>query len=136
MKKYGLIKSNPKEYSFDNLLNDKKILWTKISSIISSKKVNSLNIGDELFFYHTGNENKIVGIVEVISDVKQNPDYNDPKFSAFEIQPIKKLKRPIELWEIKSHPELKQSDLVQVPELDFLFLDENHWNLIINLSEK
>ncbi|GAB6283178.1 MAG: EVE domain-containing protein [Ignavibacterium sp.] len=136
MKKYGLLKSNPKEYSFDDLLNDKKILWTKISSIISSKKVNSLNIGDELFFYHSGNENKIVGIVEVISDAKQNPNYDVPKFFAFEIQPIKKLKRPIELWEIKSHSELKQSDLVQVPELDFLFLDKNYWDLIINLSEK
>ncbi len=136
MKKYGIIKSDPQKYPFDKLINDEKILWIKISSVIASKKVKNINIGDELFFYHSGNENRIVGIVEVVSDVQQNPISKDPKFFAFEIRPIKKLKRPIELWKLKSQPELNQSDLVQIPELDFLFLNENEWNLILALSEK
>ena len=56
-----LLKTEPTEYSFDDLVRDNKTVWSGVSAAPALKNIRSMKKGDRAFIYHTGNEKQIIG---------------------------------------------------------------------------
>ncbi len=131
-----LFKEEPDHYSFDNLLRDGKTVWDSVRNNLALKHLRTVKKGDLAFFYHTGNETAVVGIVKVISDPYPDPEEKDPRLVVVDVAPVEKLNRPVELAEIKSNSKFKNFELVRIPRLSVMPVPKALWNEIIKMSKK
>lgn len=130
-----LLKTEPNEYSFDDLLKDKKTVWSGISAAPALKNLRSMKKGDRVFIYHTGDERQIVGIAKIVSDPYPDPKANDEKLVVVDIQADQKISNPVTLAIIKTTKELASMPLVRIGRLSVQPVTEKEWNIIISLSK-
>lgn len=133
---YWLFKEEPDHYSFDNLLRDGKTVWDGVRNNLALKHLRTVKKGDLAFFYHTGNETAVVGIVKVISDPYSDPEEKDPRLVVIDVAPVEKLNRPVELAKIKSNLKFKNFELVRIPRLSVMPVPKALWDEIIKMSKK
>jgi predicted RNA-binding protein with PUA-like domain len=125
-----LFKTEPEEYSYDNLEKDKKCVWDGVSSNQALKNLRSVKLGDEILIYHTGNEKAIVGMAEVISDPYPDPETNDEHLLVVNLKPKRRLAQPLTLAEIKANEALSEFDLVRLPRLSVVSISKQYWELL------
>jgi predicted RNA-binding protein with PUA-like domain len=131
MSKFWLIKSEPSEFSIDDLEKSKNqtTYWDGVRNYQARNFIrDEMKIGDKVLFYHSNTEpNAIVGVCEVIKEaypdhtqfdskhVHYNPKANkkDPTWFMIDIKLVKKFKRLVTLEEIKANPKLAKMRLVQ-----------------------
>ena len=133
-KKYWLLKEEPNKYSYNDLVKDKKTIWDGVGNNLALKNIRNISKGDQAFFYHTGKEKSIIGIVEVTKNSYSDPKKEDIRFVVFDVEPVKKLKRAVSLKEIKSNSIFKEFDLVRIPRLSVMPVTKKYWDSIIKLS--
>ena len=110
-----LLKTEPSEYSFADLQREKTTVWDGVTNPVALKNLRSMQKGEELVIYHTGNEKRTVGTASVLS-----VDASDPKSPRVRIKAGKPLP-PVSLAEIKAKklfsdsPLLRQGRLSVVP---------------------
>jgi predicted RNA-binding protein with PUA-like domain len=131
-----LIKSEPETYSYQDLVKEKRTVWSGIAAAPALLQMRSMRKGDLAFFYHTGKEKQIVGIVKIVSDPYPDPAGNDAKLVVVDIQPVELLARPVTLTEIKGIKELSSMALVRIGRLSVQPVTEKEWNTILTLSKK
>src|SRR5438477_3743608 len=71
-----LVKEEPTHYGFDALVKDKKAVWSGVRNALAQKHLRTIKKGDRLFYYDSGDERAVVGIVKAVSDAY--PDPEDP----------------------------------------------------------
>jgi predicted RNA-binding protein with PUA-like domain len=125
-----LFKTEPEEYSYDDLERDKKCVWDGVSSNQALKNLRSVKLGDEILIYHTGNEKAIVGMAEVISDPHSDPEANDEHLVVVNLKPKRRLAQPLTLAEIKANEALSEFDLVRLPRLSVVPISKQYWELL------
>lgn len=125
-----LFKTEPEEYSYDDLEKDKKCVWDGVSSNQALKNLRSVKLGDEILIYHTGNEKAIVGMAEVISDAYPDPDANDEHLIVVNLKPKRRLAEPLTLAEIKANEAFSEFDLVRLPRLSVVPISKPYWELL------
>jgi predicted RNA-binding protein with PUA-like domain len=130
-----LLKTEPTEYSFDDLIAEKRTVWSGVSNPLALKFIRSAKKGDITFIYHTGSEKQIVGIAKIISDAYPDPNDKSGKLFVFDIQPVDRLKKPVLLSAIKSQTTMKDFYLVKMGRLSVMPVTDEQWNLIISLSK-
>lgn len=105
-----ILKTEPGEYSFDDLVRDKRTAWSGISNPGALITLRSAKKGDEAFIYHTGAERAIVGLAKVLTAPVEDPNRagttpeGRPKFAIVDIAPVKRAKSPLTLEAMKSDP--------------------------------
>jgi predicted RNA-binding protein with PUA-like domain len=134
MTKHWLFKSDPSEYSFLRLLEDKEYTWSNISNVIEKKGIKNISKGDTIIFFHSGDEKKIIGTAEAVSD-SYNKEETDSSKIAVDIKPVKQLDRPVALWELKLNPKFRNFDLLNIPELNIFSVNDEQWDEILIMSE-
>src|SRR5204862_551966 len=95
-------KEEPAHYAFDALVKDKKTVWSGVKNPLAQKHLRSVKKGDRIFYYHTGDEKSVVGIARAVGDAYPDPQDKTGKQSVVDVAPIRKLRRPVTLTEIKS----------------------------------
>jgi predicted RNA-binding protein with PUA-like domain len=131
---YWLVKTEPDTYSWDHLEKDKKTVWDGVRNFQARSHLKKMAVGDQVFFYHTGDEKAIVGIATV-----QKAGYPEPKdaeWTAVDLTPLKKLKSPVSLSQVKADKRLKDMVLVRAARLSVQPVTEEEFNHIIALSSK
>lgn len=153
---YWLIKSEPDDFSFEDLWNapGRKTHWDGVRNYQARNYMrDDMSPGDQVFYYHSNiDEPGIVGIAEVAS--KAYPDHtafdaNDPHFDAksdpenprwmmVDIRYRRKLKRPLSLAEIKSHADrLDGFALIRRGNrLSVMPVEKDHWDFILSLESQ
>jgi len=133
MAKRWLFKTEPGEYSYDDLERDKKATWDGVSNNLALKHLREIRLGDVILIYHTGNDKAIVGLAEAISD--PHPDPNDPtqNLMVINIKPKRRFPHPVTLQEIKAVEALKDFDLVRLPRLSVMPVGKEHWDVLQDL---
>ncbi len=134
MNKHWLFKTDPAEYSFLNLMDEKEYTWSKVTNIIEKKGIRNISKGDTIVFFHGGDEKKIVGTAEAVSDSYKKEETNLERI-VVDIKPIKKLERPVALWELKLNPKFRDFDLLNIPELNIFSVNDEQWDEILIMSE-
>ena len=92
--------------------------------------------GDLGFFYHTGEQKQIVGIMEITSNPYPNPKEKDPRFVVVDVKYKKRLNRPVTLAEIKSNKKFKDWELLRISRLSVMPVPSKIWDEILKISQK
>jgi predicted RNA-binding protein with PUA-like domain len=130
-----LFKEEPSNYSFDALVKDKKTVWSGVKNPLAQKHLHSVKRGDRIFYYHTGDEKAVVGIVKALGDAYPDPQDKSGKAAVVDVGPVKKLGRPVTLAEIKADPAFKDFALVRISRLSVMPVSDDQWRRIENLGE-
>lgn len=133
MAKRWLFKTEPSEYSYDDLERDKKTVWDGVSNNLALKNLRAVRLGDEILIYHTGNDKAIVGLAEVVSEAYTDPNEKDENLVVVNIKPKRRFRRQVTLQEIKNAEALKDFDLVRLPRLSVMPVSKEHWQVLEEL---
>ena len=130
-----LLKSDPETYSFGDLERDGQTRWDGVSNNLALKHLRSIQQGDTVLIYHTGEERAIVGTAEAASAPYPDPKQKDPRRAVVDLKAGKRLTRPVTLDEIKRQPALKDFALVRLPRLSVMPVAELHWKTLMELAK-
>ncbi len=121
-----LFKTEPTEYSFADLLRDKRTVWSGISNNAALAHLRSAKRGDEVLVYHTGEERCLVGLARIVKAPYEDPKQpgtngkGEPKFAVVDIEAVRPATEPIELSQIKKDPRFAAFALVRQPRLSVM----------------
>lgn len=134
MSAYWLVKSEPSTWSWDDQVRDGTTHWNGVRNYQASNNLKAMKLGDLCFFYHSVEEKRIVGIVEVVK--LYYPDPSDPKgiFGMVDVKMVKPLKSAVTLDQIKTDPKLNHLALVRQSRLSVVPVDVEAWKRICALG--
>ena len=130
-----LFKEEPSHYSFARLEDDRRTTWDGVENNLALKHLRNVRKGDEILFYHTGDERSVVGMMKAVSDAYQDPKGKDEKLVVVDVAPVRGFRRPVSLAEIKSNPKFKGFDLLRISRLSVIPVPDSMWEEILRLSE-
>lgn len=151
MKKYWLCKSEPDNYSIDELQTDGTTPWDGVRNYGARNFMrDEMQVGDLCFFYHSNQKPPaIVGIMEVCSEpypdaLQFNPDskYFDPKSSEedprwinVDMKFVKKLEKPVDREMMKNEASLDNMEMFRLGRMSITPVREEEFNKIIEMAE-
>jgi predicted RNA-binding protein with PUA-like domain len=134
--KHWLLKTDPAVYTWDKLVEDRKTIWNQVKNTLALKDLRNIRLGDMLAIYQNGAEQAIIGLAEAVSDPFKDPDSEDVRKYVLEVKPVKKLNRPIALWEMRNNPKLNDFDLLNIPEMNVYSVDEDIWHELLIMGKE
>jgi predicted RNA-binding protein with PUA-like domain len=131
-----LFKEEPTHYSYDNLVKDKRTVWSGVKNPLAQKHLRSVKKGDRIFYYHTGDEKSVVGIAKALDDAYPDPKDKTGKQSVVDVAPVKKLAQPGTLASIKADAAFKSFPLVRISRLSVMPVTDDEWDAIVAKSSR
>jgi len=134
--RYWLFKSEPNTWSWDQQVakGDEGEEWDGVRNYQARNNMREMSIGDRGFFYHSVNEKRIVGIVEVCAEVHPDTTTDDERWECVDIKAIEPVETPVSLEEIKAHPKLQEMALVRQSRLSVTPVSKDEWKIICKLA--
>jgi predicted RNA-binding protein with PUA-like domain len=131
---YWLLKSEPDDWSWTQQVAKGRdgAEWTGIRNFSAQNHLRAMKKGEQAFFYHTGKERAIVGIVKVIAEV--HPDSTDFAWRAVDVAAVRPLPTAVSLARIKTNQHLTGMVLVKLPRLSVQPVTEAEWRIICQMG--
>src|SRR5882724_523226 len=129
---HWLLKTEPEEFSWADQVKRgaKGEPWSGVRNHIAKNNMKKMQKGDRAFFYHTGDEKQVVGIVEVIREAYPDPTDEAGIFKAVNVRAISALPKPVTLAAVKAEPRLKDMILARQPRLSVQPVMEAEWEIV------
>jgi predicted RNA-binding protein with PUA-like domain len=129
---HWLLKTEPEEFSWDDQVarGAKGESWTGVRNFRARSNLKKMKNGERAFFYHTGKEKQVVGIVEVIREAYPDPTDADGVFVAVTVKSVKPVPKPVTLAEVKADARFKDMALVKYARLSVQPVTDQEWKLI------
>lgn len=131
---YWILKTEPSTFSFEDLKKSKKTTWDGVRNYQARNNLRQMKKGDIALIYHSGDDKKIVGISEVITEAYQDPTTKED-WSVVDLRYVKPLSKSIELSDLKSDKILREMILVRQSRLSVSPLTSQQYNQILKLTE-
>ena len=128
-----LMKSEPHVYGWDDLVRDRTTEWDGVRNNAARLHLRAMKPGDEAFFYHSGEERAVVGIMRIAGPGK--PDGEDGSWVKVPVAPVRPL-GPVTLAAIKAEPKLAQMELIRQSRLSVSPVREQEWAAIVAMGER
>ena len=134
MGSYWLVKSEPAKYAFADLQRDGRTVWDGVRNNAAALHLKAMKVGDEVLYYHSQEGLAVVGIAKVVREAF--PDTTDPsgRFVAVELAPVRALKRPVALQEMKANPELAKLEMIRQGRLSVSPVRPEEWTAILKMA--
>ena len=134
---YWLFKTEAEEHSWDmqKARGKKGEPWTGVRNFVARNNMKAMQLGDFGFFYHTGDEKQVVGIVEIIRE--NHPDPTAEKGEAWVVvdtRAVKSMPKPVTLAAIKADGQFKDMALVKYGRLSVQPVTPAHWKAICKMG--
>jgi predicted RNA-binding protein with PUA-like domain len=129
---YWLLKTEPGEYSWQDLKNEGNDSWDGVKGSGALKHMRSMRPGDKVFIYHTGKEKSIVGTATVTRAAYPDPNSSNEKLLVVDLKAGPALPNPVSLTEIKQSGDFTNWELVRQPRLSVMPVSKEHWNAVVN----
>ena len=136
MKNFWLVKQESSSYSWTDFVGDGKTTWTGVRNFAARNNLRKMRTGDEVLFYHSGEEKAVVGIAKVMRTAYPDPTAKEGDWSTVDLAAVKPLARPVTLREIKANSRLKGIPLVRQSRLSVMPLAEPEFREIVNMCER
>jgi predicted RNA-binding protein with PUA-like domain len=130
---YWMVKQEPEAYSFDDLVAEGKTDWTGVRNFQARNNLKAMKKGDKVLFYHSVSEKAVVGIAEVSKEAY--PDPTDENWTAVEIKPVKKVKKPVTLQDVKANHALANIALVRQSRLSVIPLTKDEYEEVLSMAK-
>jgi predicted RNA-binding protein with PUA-like domain len=134
MKNYWLVKSEPDSYSWSDLVAEGKTSWTGVRNFTARNNLRSMRVGDEVLFYHSVTVKAVVGIAKVVRAAYPDPTAKEGDWSTVDLAPVKPLRNPVTLDQIKARRALKKISLVRQSRLSVHAFTGAEFREIVNLT--
>ncbi|MGB0497263.1 MAG: EVE domain-containing protein [Rubricella sp.] len=133
---YWLFKSEPDTWSWEDQVakGDAGEPWDGVRNYQARNNMRAMKVGDLGYFYHSVNEKRIVGIVEVVEEAKQDPTTDDPRWDCVTIKAVKPVERPVTLDEIKADERLSRMVLVNNSRLSVQPVTDEEWEILRGMA--
>jgi predicted RNA-binding protein with PUA-like domain len=134
---HWLIKSEPSSWSWDQQVEagEKGTFWNGVRNHLAKKHLKEMKVGDQAFFYHSGEEKAVVGIVEIIKAYYPDPSDKTGVFGMVDVKAVRPLAKPVRLAQIKSDPRLKDMVLVKSSRLSVQPVTDAEWRAVLALAK-
>jgi predicted RNA-binding protein with PUA-like domain len=129
-----LFKEEPTHYNYDDLARDGKTSWTGVRNPLAQKHLRSVAKGDRIFFYHTGDQKSVVGVMKALAAAYPDPEDKTGKLYAVDVAPVKKLATPVTLAAIKADKAFASFPLVRMSRLSVMPVSDQEWTRIEKMS--
>jgi predicted RNA-binding protein with PUA-like domain len=131
---HWLVKSEPGAWSWDDQVRDGITSWTGVRNHQAALNLKAMKVGETAFFYHSVDEKRIVGLVEVVREA--HPDPTDPtgRFVTVDLKALRPVPDPVTLAQIKADPRLADLALVRQSRLSVVPVGEEHWAIICRMG--
>ena len=133
---YWLVKSEASTWSWDQQVKSgaKGEAWTGVRNHTAKQNLAAMKRGDRAFFYHSGDERQIVGVVEVVGEAHPDPTDETGKFVAVDVKAVTPVPKPVTLAAIKADSRLKDMALVKLSRLSVQPVTAQEWRIICSLG--
>ena len=128
---YWLMKSEPGSYSWNQLLGDRSTEWDGVRNPAARLHLRAMKTGDEAFFYHSGDERQIVGIMRIAREAQ--PDPKDANWVSVAVEPVRAF-GPVTLKQIKAEPKLAKMELIRQSRLSVAPVRDDEWKTILGMA--
>ncbi len=127
---YWLFKSEPDTWSWDQQVaaGKKGTEWDGVRNFAARNNMRAMKKGDRGFFYHSGKERRIVGIVEVVKTT--HPDSTDPQWECVDIAAVEPVPNPVSLDAVKADKRLADMALVRISRLSVQPVTDKEWQIV------
>jgi predicted RNA-binding protein with PUA-like domain len=129
---YWLLKSEPSSWSWDQQVaaGAKGTFWSGVRNHTAKGHLKAMRQGDRAFFYHSGEQKAVVGIVEVIKEYY--PDHTDKSgvFGMVDVKAVEPLPKPVILDQVKKEPKLKDMALIKYSRLSVQPVTDEEWRIV------
>jgi predicted RNA-binding protein with PUA-like domain len=129
-----LFKEEPETYSFADLERDGTTTWSGVANALAQKHLRAVKKGDRVFFYATGKEKAVVGVMEVSADPAPDPSDKTGKCVAVTVKPVRRLAAPVTLAAIKADKAFVQWELVKQARLSVMPVSDELWARIEQMA--
>ncbi|KJV69403.1 EVE domain-containing protein [Candidatus Neoehrlichia procyonis] len=127
---FWLFKTEPEDFSWNDMIKCQVTTWDNVRNYQAQNYMKKMKKGDLAFFYHTGKEKCIIGIIEIYKESY----YNNDKFSVIDVKTYCELNRKIYLHEIKNNNSLQNMTILKQPRLSISPITQHEWEIILKIS--
>lgn len=131
---FWMVKQEPTAYAWSALVADGRTAWTGVRNFQARLNLRAMRKGDRVFYYHSVEGKEVVGIAKVVAEAYRDPTATEGEWDCVDIAPIKALKRPVTLQEMKSNAKLRELKLIRQSRLSVLPLTPAEYEEILALS--
>jgi len=128
---HWLMKSEPRSYGWEALVRDGGTEWDGVRNPAARLHLKAMRAGDEAFFYHSGDERAVVGIMRIVREAE--PDPKDPSWLSVRVEPLRPL-GPVPLKAIKAEPGLAKMELIRQSRLSVAPVRDEEWAAVLELA--
>ena len=136
MKNFWLVKQEPSSYSWSDFVGDGKTSWTGVRNFAARNNLRKMRPGDEVLFYHSGEEKAVVGLAKVVRTAYPDATAKEGDWSTVDLAAVKPVARPVTLREIKGNSRLKGIPLVRQSRLSVMPLSESQFCEIVKMGTR
>src|SRR5205809_8064983 len=134
MKNFWLVKQEPSSYSWSDFTAEGETNWTGVRNYTARNNLRRMRKGDEVLFYHSGEDKAVIGIAKVTRGTYPDPTAKEGDWNAVDLTPIKSLRRPVTLQQIKAAPRLKKIQLVRQSRLSVMPVTAGEFRAIVAMG--
>ncbi|MBV8736249.1 MAG: EVE domain-containing protein [Alphaproteobacteria bacterium] len=131
---HWLLKSEPSVYSWDQLVTDGRTNWDGVKNAQALANMRAMLPGERVFFYHSNAGKDIVGVAEIVRSFYPEPNDKSGKRGMIDIKPVRAVKKPVTLAEIKAEPELSGISLLRQSRLSVCPVTDREWQIICEMA--
>jgi predicted RNA-binding protein with PUA-like domain len=129
-----LVKSEPEKYAFSDLQRDGRTVWDGVRNNQAALYLKAMKVGDQALYYHSRTDLAVVGIASVVREAFIDPSDPAGRFVAVEVAPVRPLKRPVTLTEMKADPALAGMAMFRQFRLSVTPITPDEWAEVMRLA--
>ncbi len=133
-KQYWLMKSEPDVYSYDDLVAEGEGTWDGVRNYSAAINLRAMKVGDEAFFYHSNIGVEVVAIMTISGEHFIDPSDEKGRFVAVKVKPLRKIKTPVTLKDIKANPALSDMAMIRQSRLSVSPVRPVEWKEILRMA--
>lgn len=131
---YWLVKSEPFKYSWEQFEKDGKTYWDGVRNYAARNNLKAMKQGDKVLYYHSNEGLEIVGIAEVVKEAYQDPTTTENAWVVVDLKPVKRLKQPVTMKQVKAEKRLEGMDLLRLGRLSVQSVKPEEWKVVMELA--
>ncbi len=131
---YWLVKSEPFKYSWEDLVRDGSTCWDGVRNALARIHLQAMHRDDRVLYYHSNVGKEVVGIAKVTKTAYADPTSDDPRWVVVDLVPVKALKQPVTLAQIKADASLDDILLVKQSRLSVMPIPRKAFDHILALG--
>jgi predicted RNA-binding protein with PUA-like domain len=133
---YWLFKSEPETHSWaaQKAMGRAGTAWDGVRNFVARNNMRAMRVGDLGFFYHSGKDKEIVGIVEVCAPAHPDPRDASGVWQCVDVRAVRDLPKPVTLADAKANPKLADMALVKTARLSVQPVAPQEWKEVCRMA--